>query len=470
MAEYSLKERQLNLDDSYDVIVVGGGPSGCTAATAAARDGAATLLIEGTGALGGMGTSGLVPAWTCFASAEGEQILYRGLAEKVFNASKESTPFVRPQQMNWAPLNAEALKRIYDDMVTDAGAQVLFDTRLAGVETDPFGEVTAIILANKSGLTAYRAAVYVDCTGDADLAAWAGAESRKGDEDGTLQPVTHCCVISNVDTEALRTGPNLHHANPNSPGWDMAQDDEFPLIKDCGICVHVIGPGTVGCNALHQWGIDNTDPCSASRGLVTGRKLAEQFHQALKKYCPGAFGNSYLVTTAPLLGIRETRRIIGDTVLTFDDFKARRSFPDEVVRNCQMVDIHPTEAEMPEAIRNRREPTERYHYKPGESHGIPYRCLTPKGVKNVLVAGRCISTDRIVQGSIRTMPVCLCMGEAAGIAAAMAATASADVHAVNTDELRTRLRTYGAYLPTIDSSQPTDTCDLISRAGAIQNA
>jgi hypothetical protein len=448
MTKYAMKERQLELDESYDVVVVGGGPAGCASAISAAREGAKTLLIEATGVLGGMGTSGLVPAWACFAPTGGEEkAVYRGLAETIFKASKESTPFVDPKQMNWTPINSEALKRIYDDMVTEAGAHVLFHTVLAGVDTDSAGAVTAIIVANKSGMTAYRAPVFVDCTGDADLAVWAGADSKKGDEAGVMQPATHCCVISNVDLEAFKTGPFLHHSNPKSPGWDIAQDDEFPLIKDCAICVNVIGPNTVGCNAHHMWRIDNTDPTSTTTGLLTGRKQIDQFHRALKKYLPDAFGDSYLVTTGSLLGIRETRRITGDYVLTFDDYKARRSFPDEVLRNCQMVDIHPSEAEMPEAIKNRHEPTERYHYEKGESHGIPYRCLTPKGLKNVLVAGRSISTDRIVQGSIRTMPVCLAMGEAAGIAAAMAATKAADVHAVDTDDLRTRLKAYGAYLP-----------------------
>jgi hypothetical protein len=446
MTDYLLAERRVPLDDSWDVIVVGGGPAGCATAISAARTGARTLLVEATGTLGGMGTSGLVPAWCPFT--DGVRFIYGQLAHQIFDRCKAGMPHIAADRIHGhITLDGERLKRIYDDLVTDAGASVLFGTQLVSVETGLPGAVAAVILANKHGLAAYRARVYVDCTGDADLAAWAGAECEKGDASGKMQPVTHCCIISNVDTEALRAGPNLHHANPNSPGWDMAQDDEFPLVNDCGICVDVIGPGTVGCNALHQWNVDNTDPGSASQALMTGRKIAEQFHRALQKYCPAAFAHSHLVTTAPLLGIRETRRIIGDYVLTFDDFKARKSFPDEIARNCYHVDIHPSKEEMPEAIRQRREPTDRYRYGKGESHGIPYRCLTPKGLTNVLVAGRCISTDHLVQGSTRVMPVCLCMGEAAGAAAAMAATGSGKVHEVDTNELRTRLKAHGAYLP-----------------------
>jgi hypothetical protein len=446
MVTYQLKNTQLSLDDSWDVIVVGGGPSGCAAAIAASRMGAKTLLAEATGVLGGMGTSGLVPAWCPFT--DGIRFIYGKLARQVFERCKAGMSHIPVDRIHGhIELDGERLKRIYDDMVNDSGATVLFHTRLAAVEKDAPDVVQALIMANKYGLSAYRAKIYIDCTGDADLATWAGAEYKKGDSEGNMQPVTHCCIISNVDTEALRNSPSLHHTNPNSPGWDMAQDDAFPLVTDSGICVHVIGPGTVGCNALHQWGIDGTDPKSVSQGLMTGRKVADQFHRALIKYCPEAFADSYLVTSAPLLGIRESRRIVGDYILTFDDFKARRSFIDEIARNCYQVDIHPSKEEMSEAIIKRREPTDRYFYNKGESHGIPYRCLTPMGLKNVLVAGRCISTDRFIQGSTRVMPVCLATGEAAGTASALAAAGTGDVHAVNIDELRSQLKIHGAYLP-----------------------
>ncbi|MFC1600945.1 FAD-dependent oxidoreductase [Candidatus Sumerlaeota bacterium] len=454
MSTYALGERNIPCDDSWDVIVVGGGPAGCATAIAAAREDARTLLVEATGALGGMGTSGLVPAWCPFT--DGEKFIYGALAKRVFETCKAGMPHIPADRIHGhIDLDGEQLKRIYDDMVSESGASSLFNTRLASVETNPPGVVAAAIMANKKGLSACSAKVYVDCSGDADLAAWAGAEYEKGDEAGNMQPATHCCIISNVDTEALRRGPSLHHSNPDSPGWNMAQDDEFPLINDCGICIQVIGPSTVGCNALHQWDIDNTDPESTGHGLMTGRKIADQFHRALQKYCPDAFDKSYLVTSAPLLGVRESRRIIGDYVLSFDDFKARRSFPDEIARNCYQVDIHPSMEEMPEAIRQRKEPTDRYSYEKGESHGIPYRCLTPKGLKNVLVAGRSISTDRMVQGSTRVMPVCLAMGEAAGTAAAMAARKdTVDVHALDTNALRNRLKDCGAYLPETKGTQP----------------
>ena len=197
MTAYELTARDLPLEDGWDVIVAGGGPAGCTAAAAAAREGARTLLIEATGALGGMGTSGLVPAWCPFTDKQ--RIIYGGMAEKVLKDCMAGMPHVREDHFDWTPIDPELLKRIYDDLVTGAGATVRFHTVLAGVERAEGGRIDAVLLASKLGLTAARAKVYVDCTGDADLAAWAGAEWHKGDESGDLQPATHCFSLANVD-------------------------------------------------------------------------------------------------------------------------------------------------------------------------------------------------------------------------------------------------------------------------------
>jgi flavin-dependent dehydrogenase len=169
----SLKKNKIGMDDRWDVIVVGGGPGGCTAAISAAREGAKTLLIEATGQLGGMGTSGLVPAWCPFS--DGEKIIYRGLAKKIFNESKKGVPHEKPEKLDWVHINPEHLVTVYDRMVTESGTRVLFFSRLAAVEMSAGDTVDALVVANKAGLTAFRAKVYVDATGDGDLAAWAGA-------------------------------------------------------------------------------------------------------------------------------------------------------------------------------------------------------------------------------------------------------------------------------------------------------
>lgn len=447
MKTYTLTQREISLDDSWDVIVLGGGPAGCTAATAAARDGAKTLLIEGTGCLGGMGTAGLVPAWCPFSDQE--KIIYRGLAEKVFTACKQGMPHVKPDRVDWVPIDSERLKRVYDDMVTGAGAAVLFNTSLCAVDTDGAGGVSTIIVSNKAGLGAYRAKVYVDCTGDADLAAWAGAEFHKGDDTGDLQAATHCFILSNVDDYAYRHGPGLYAGNKDSPIFAILASGKYPLIPDTHLCNNLVGPGTVGFNAGHLWQVDNTDPASVSKALIQGRRMAAAFRDALAEFHPRAFANAFLVATGSLMGIRETRRIVGDYCLTLDDYIARRSFPDEICRNSYFIDVHGSRARTAGTGRDAATPEQTtHHYGKGESHGVPYRCLVPKALRNVLVAGRSISCDRPVQGSVRVMPVCLAMGEAAGVAAAAAKDLPrCDVHAVDATKLREKLRGYGAWLP-----------------------
>ncbi|MDD5350437.1 MAG: FAD-dependent oxidoreductase [Chthoniobacteraceae bacterium] len=450
MNTYSLS-RNIPLSEPWDVIVVGGGPSGCAAAISAAREGAKTLLLEASGALGGGGTSALVPAWCPFSDKE--KVIYRGLAQKIFEACKAGMPHVPPADVDWVPIDAERLKRVYDDFVLASGAHLLFNTVLSGVDHDEQGRVRAIIVSNKQGLSALQARVYIDCTGDADLAAWAGAPFHKGDDSGDLMPATHCFVLTNVDEYAFRhiywNGGRLHAGNPESPIYRIVESGKYPLIPDTHICSNWVGPSTVGFNAGHIWNVDNTDPESVSRGLVQGRKVAKQLRDALAEYCPEAFAASFLCNTAPQIGVRESRRIDGDYTLTLDDYMARRSFPDEIVRNCYFIDVHHSADKIADSITERREPiTNAVYYGPGESHGIPYRCLVPKKLQNVLVAGRSISCERAVQGSVRVMPVCLAMGEAAGMAAAHAVQSHCgDVRAVDTARLRHRLQEEGGYLP-----------------------
>ncbi|HEY8967294.1 MAG TPA: FAD-dependent oxidoreductase [Candidatus Methylacidiphilales bacterium] len=448
---YHFSPRPLPFDDSWDVIVAGGGPAGCAAAIAAAREGARTLLVEGTGALGGSGTGALVPAWCPFSDKE--KMIYRGVAEKVFTAAKRGLRHVKPEALDWVPIDAEKLKRVYDDLVAEAGAKVLFHTALSAVERDGDG-VSALVVSNKAGLSAFRAKVYVDATGDADLAAWAGASFQKGDAAGTMQPATHCFVLSNVDEYAYRHSAWLHANNPESPVYAILASGRHPLIPDAHLCDTLVGPGAVGFNAGHLWDVDNTDPFSVSAALRKGRAMAAAYRDALAEFAPAAFGNAHLVATGAVVGIRETRRIVGDYVLTLEDYMARRSFPDEICRNAYFIDLHLTREEA--RGREKVDVEKRFaQYGPGESHGIPYRCLTPKGLRNVLVAGRSISCERVVHGSIRVMPVCLATGEAAGMAAAHAAKGTGgDVHRVDVGALRRRLAEEGAYLPPPEPRRP----------------
>ena len=372
----SLKNTKIAVDDRWDVIVVGGGPGGCAAAISAAREGAKTLLIEAMGQLGGMGTAGMVPAWCPFS--DGEKIIYRGLAEKIFEASRKGVPHERKQKMNWVSINPEYLMTVYDQMVAESGARVLFFSRVAAVEKAADETVDAIIVANKSGLVAFKAKVFIDATGDGDLAAWAGASFKRGDDSGVVQSSSLCFSFANVDSYNYNlTGPSLHTSNKNSPVYKAIESGKYPLI-DKHFNSNFIGPDVVQFNAGHLANVDSTDPWATTQAMMVGRQIAGQYLEAMKDVQPKTFGSAFLVKTASLLGVRDSRRIEGDYTFTVEDWKERRTFEDEIGRNCYYIDVHkPGHKET--------------RYKKGESHGIPYRCLTPKGLKNVLTAGRCIS-------------------------------------------------------------------------------
>lgn len=365
----SLKNTKIAVDDRWDVIVVGGGPGGCAAAISAAREGAKTLLIEAMGQLGGMGTAGMVPAWCPFS--DGEKIIYRGLAEKIFEASRKGVPHERKQKMNWVSINPEYLMTVYDQMVTGSGARVLFFSRVAAVEKAADETVDAIIVANKSGLVAFKAKVFIDATGDGDLAAWAGASFKRGDDSGVVQSSSLCFSFANVDSYNYNlTGPSLHTSNKNSPVYKAIESGKYPLI-DKHFNSNFIGPDVVQFNAGHLDNVDSTDPWATTQAMMAGRQIAGQYLEAMKDVQPKTFGSAFLVKTASLLGVRDSRRIEGDYTFTVEDWKERRTFEDEIGRNCYYIDVHkPGHKET--------------RYKKGESHGIPYRCLTPKGLKKCI--------------------------------------------------------------------------------------
>ncbi|MDR2037540.1 MAG: FAD-dependent oxidoreductase [Bacteroidales bacterium] len=423
----SLKKTKISVNDQWDVIVVGGGPTGCAAATAAAREGARTLLIESTGALGGMGTSGLLNAWCPFT--DGEKIIYKGIAEKVFLESKKGVPHFKGN--DWVPINAEYLKVVYDDLVTGQGVNVLLFTTMAGVEMKDKNTVDAIIVANKSGLTAYKAKIFIDCTGDGDLAAWAGAGFDLGDNSGAVQQGTLCFTVSNIDQYHYSLTGSVHNNRKDSPIHPIVASEKYDMVNDHHFNDKLVGPAHMAFNAGHVT-VNSLDPASLTESIMKGRKLVRQLHEGMKEFRPDIFAASYLAGTGALLGIRESRRVKCDYTFTLEDWQARRDFDDSIGRNAYYIDVHKKDA------------THYPRYKKGESHGIPYRSLTPINLQNILVAGRCMSTDHYAHGSLRVMPPCLVTGEAAGMAAMHAIQQSKnDVHKIDIQHLRKRLKEEG---------------------------
>ncbi|MDR2750436.1 MAG: FAD-dependent oxidoreductase [Clostridiales bacterium] len=436
--------KKVALNDSYDVLVAGGGPAGCAAAVAASRSGAKTLLLEASFTLGGMGTIGLVPAWCPFSDKE--KIIYRGIAEEVFNKSKSFVAHASEDSLDWVSIDPEALKRIYDDLTVEAGVDVMFGSTVSDVSLS--GEtLDYVLVSSKLGLSAFKAKAYVDCTGDADLIAFAGLPFEYGDDDEHLpQPSSLCFIVSNVDDYCYRNGPQMHMSRRDCPVYDIVKSDKYPMVTDGHSCNNNIGPGTLGFNAGHIFDVDPTDPLSLSKAAMDGRKLAYQFHEGLKEFFPSAFAASFLASTAPAVGIRESRRIIGEYQITLDDYMQRRTFPDEIGRNSYFIDLHNALSERDKILRGEaREDSCWASYGKGESHGIPYRSLVPKGLTNVLVAGKTISCERSVQGSVRVMPPSLVTGQAAGTAAAMIAKSDIFARDIDTDALRAKLREDGAY-------------------------
>ncbi len=429
-------QRTVPIRHDVDIFVAGGGPSGIAAAVAAARQGRRVFLAERQNCLGGMGTAGLLPAFMKFT--DGENFLAGGIGKDVhtrLNAAGGTGPG------SDTTIRAEVLKRVYDQLATDAGVDFTLETQLIGIETQG-DRVDMAILAAKSGLFAVRAKHFIDCTGDGDLATWAGAPFEKGDADGHMMAGTLCSLWADIDwPTARKKGIPFQRKRLEQAFADKVftyEDRHLPGMWRVG---EELGGGNIG----HTFGVDGTDERSVTKALIWARKSLLEYERYYKTYL-GGFENMVLVATAAMLGVRETRRIMGDYVLNLADFKKRAVFDDEIGRYAYPVDIH--------AAKPTKEAYEAFHkdfkslrYGKGENYGVPYRSLIPKKLSNVLVAGRCISTDRYMQSSIRVMPGCFITGQACGVAASLAVAKRTDTRGIDVKALQSRLKQMGAYLP-----------------------
>lgn len=415
-----------------DVFVAGGGPSGVAAAIAAARCQMKVFLAENNGSFGGAATVGLVPSFAQFT--DGKNFLADGIGREVF----ERLFTGRGIHEHFIPFSVEKLKFAYDQMVTEAGVRFSFFTRLIDVIIRD-DHIESVILASKSGIFAVKAKIYIDCTGDGDLSAFAGAEVELGNDKGETMPATLCSLWAGIDfskddipvsaklDEAFRDGVFTH------------EDRHIPGIQRTDPA-HGIGGGNIG----HCYEINPLDEQSLTRGMVEGRQIAREFERFYRDYLHG-YENLYLCYTADQLGIRESRRIVCDYRLTGEDFVRRATFPDEIGRYAYPVDIHAMKPDHDSYEKFQKEYST-MRYTVGESYGIPYRCLTPKGISNLLCAGRCVGTDRQMQASIRVMPGCFITGQAAGVAASLAAQTE-DVRSFPIGQLQDRIRQLGGYIP-----------------------
>ena len=433
--------RTLPVKVETDVFVAGGGPAGVAAAVAAAKQGARVFLAESHTCLGGMSTAGRVMLFMQWG--DGVHGLADGFGSRLRARLRRET---RIPGVAW---DIEAFKRAYDGEMRDAGVDFRFYTRLVDVVAEG-GEIQYAVCAAPSGMWAVKAKVYVDATGNGDLSVRAGAEWRKGDKDGRMMPGTLVSYWDRIDWDRwAKEKPQGLGGSGQSFGAFLpeANRDKVLSVPDLHFSGIFRQEGGLGlANMGHCFGVDGTDEDSLTRALVEGRRSMVEYERYLHEYLKRGMEQARLIATGELLGIRETRRIVGDYVLSHDDYLKRASFPDEIGRYAYPIDIHPSSADPAAMAEHVRQFQDKYRYAKGESYGIPYRILTPKGVRNLLVAGRCVSSDEMVQASIRVIPACYITGQAAGIAAALAADRAQSVHAVDVKDLRRRLVAFGAYI------------------------
>jgi hypothetical protein len=420
--------------DEFDIIVVGGGPGGCGAAYRAATNGARTLLIEREGCLGGGATTMLVNPFMPHLTGPGPNgespvVVNAGLyAEVLRRLVERGAGTVINPGTRWTALlfEDEALKCILDDLMAEAGVQVLYHAALFDAEVQD-GRLTAVQMAHNAGPLRVSGQVFIDGTGDGLLAHVAGCSWQAGDERGEVMPMTLNFIVAGVDTAKLPSIPELR-------ARAMAGEADTPPLRNTNIsCFHALPHGRVHFNAVRVPG-DGIDPTALSSAEREGRRRAHNFVDWLRAHIDG-FAQCRLEKTGSHIGVRETRRVIGDYLLNFDDLQAARKFADGVALCCYEVDIHGQQPNEGIEIAVPR----------GDWYEIPYRCLTPRGLANLLMASRSVSADAMVHASLRIMPVVMNIGEAAGIAAAMALPSGA-VRRIDVQDLRRRIVACGGTL------------------------
>jgi len=443
-----------------DVIVVGGGPAGFAASVAAARHGLKTILIEQYGCIGGMSTVSLVGPFVCSFDAKGEKQVVKGIFDELVNRMVEMGGAIHPSQVkastpyssfidhshhNTTPFDPEVMKHISMEMVLEAGVMPKLHTKFIGARMKDDRTVGSIILVDKTGLFLAKAKIFIDTSGDADLSASSGCAIEKGrSTDGKLQPASMFFRIAGVNDERVAQWKAEHpderlFASIVAQGKETGEWPANCARKELGL-FKTPRDGEWRVNTSRLLDIDGTDPESLTRAEIEGRRQAWDLLRFFNKRCPG-LENAYIVDLGHQIGIRETRRVVGLYWLTKEDAQYAKRFDDAIARFGYYMDIH-----NPSGGGQEGQKIGKWFDVEGDYYEIPYRCLVPKDVDNLLVAGRCLSADRYANGSLRCMPACFATGQAAGTAAFMSITNRCTPSAVDGVALRKTLKNDGAYV------------------------
>ena len=416
----------------YNLVVAGGGLSGVAAAVSAAREGLKVLLIEKSGCLGGAISNNLVYPfmnyWTKIGNDMNSERKY--LSQGIFKEMKERhDKYI--DDSNDREFNSEYFKMVLDEMTSEAKVDVLFHGVVYDVVADARSIKEVTVTAKGQKITV-QADFFIDATGDGELFYLAGCDFQLGREsDGLCQPMTTCFRMSGVDIDLFRTDrPRLQELYKEKQAKGEITNPRENILVFFGI-----GKGILHFNTTRVVMLDPTNPFDVSKAEVMARKQIHELIGFLKENTD-AFRESTLISVAVDIGIRESRKLKGVHILTGDELISCTRFEDSIALGNYDIDIHsPTGTG-----------TSHRYFSDGEFYTIPYRSLLPKEYDNLLVAGRCLSATHEAQASVRIMPICCCLGEAAGTAVATAYKTGKNVHTVDVKSVQKKLTENGAAL------------------------
>jgi len=423
-------------ETKYDVVVLGGGFTGCAAALAAARLGQKTLLLEASGFLGGAASNCLIfplmPYATSVKDEDGnpkKHYLSRGILAELVRDLQE-TGDIRGD----SGFLDEAVKLLLDRKMLEVGVQVLFHATLCGVKKDG-SHIDSVDVVTKAGVLTFEGRMFIDCTGDADLCTMADVPTVLGREpDHLCQPMTLCFRVANVDKQAFFANRDemrrLHKEWLDAGRFTNPREDI--LVFDYPI------DGMLHFNTTRVVKHNPVDPFDVTRAEMEARRQVQELLDFFRVNKLAGMENARLVYTAPSIGVRESRMLVGDYVLTGQDLVDCTKFDDAIAAGNYDIDIHNPEGSG----------TSHYYFPAGTWYTIPFRSLIPKAADadNLLVGGRCISVDHEAQASVRIIPICTTTGEAAGVGAAVANREGTTVQSADVKEVQRILVESGAYI------------------------